>query len=107
MWTLLNNNNVYITGGVAFDMWAKISNNSLISSDPYRVYLCKDNQQDCNQSKITREIFLGSTLLVPVVALGQRNGIVPAVIQSYRSDAIALDDLQTTQQTNNTCTNVQ
>ena len=97
----------YITGGVAFDMWANISNHSLISSDPYHVCLCVDNNPDCNQRKITREIFPGSTLLVPVVALGQRNGIVPAVIQTYPSDAIALDDLQTTQQTNNTCTNLQ
>ena len=99
--------NRYIAGEVAFHTWAKASNHSLISSDPYHVCLCVNNNPDCNQSKITREIFPGSTLLVPVVALGQRNGIVPAVIQTYPSDAISLDDLQTTQQTNNTCTNLQ
>ena len=99
----------YITGGVAFNMWANISNytDSLISSDPYHVCLCVDNQPDCNQSRITLEIFPGFSLLVPVATLGQRNGIVPAIIQSYPSDAIELDDLQTSQQTNNICTNLQ
>ena len=97
----------YVSGGVAFYTWAKTSNSSLISSDPYRVCPCVENQFECNQSEITHEIFPGSTLLLPVVALGQQNGIVPAVIQTYPSDAITLDDLQTTQQTNNTCTNLQ
>ena len=53
----------YLVGG-AFDKWAKISNNSLISSDPYRVCLCLDNQPDCSQSKISREIYPGSTFLL-------------------------------------------
>ena len=97
----------YFPGGVAFNMWANASNNSLISSDPYLVCLCVDNKPDCNQSKKSCEVFPGSTLLVPVVALGQRDGIVPGVIQTYPSDGIALDDLQTTQHTNNTCTNLQ
>ena len=97
---------IYVTGEVAFNTWANVSNN-LISSDPYHVCICVDNHPDCSQSNTTREIFPGSTFHVPVVAFGQLNGIVPAVINAYISDGIALDALQRIQQSNNTCMNLQ
>ena len=96
----------YVLGEEAFNTWANISSN-LTSSDPYRVCVCEDNLPDCSQGNTTREIFPGATIVVPLVALGQYDGTVPAVIQTYPSEGIALDDLQHTQQSNNTCTNLQ
>ena len=97
---------VSVTGEVAFKTWANTSNN-LISSDPYHVCICVDNHPDCNQSIITRGLFPGSTVRIPVVAFGQLKGIVPAVIHTYVSKGITLNDLETTQQSTNTCSNLQ
>ena len=96
----------YVTGEVAFNMWANISSN-LTSSDPYRVCICVDNHPDCNQTNTTREVFPGATIVVPVVAFGQYDGTVPAVIHTYISEDFTLGSLQSTQQSNNTCTDLQ
>ena len=47
------------------------------------------------------------TTVVPVIAFGQHDGTVPAVIQTYTSEGISLGALQRVQQSNNTCTNLQ
>ena len=96
----------YVSGEVAFNAWANVSSN-LMSSDPYRLCVCVDNHPDCSQSNTTREVFPGATIGIPVVALGQYDGAVPAVIQTYTSERTRLGPLQHTQWSNNTCTNLQ
>ena len=95
-----------VPGNVAFNAWTDISSN-LMSSDPYRVCICVDNHPDCNQSNTIREIFPGMTFAVPVVAFGQYDGTVPAVINTYLYEGITLGALQSTQRSHNTCTNLQ
>ena len=97
---------LYVTGIVTFNIWTDIPSN-LTSSDPYRVCICVDDHPDCNQSNTTREIFPGAIIVVPVVAFGQYDGTVPAVIHTYISENITLGSLQSTQQSNNMCTNFQ
>ena len=97
---------IHVTGEVALNTLSNVPNN-LISSDPYRVCICVDNHPDCNQRITTYEIFPGVTIVVPVVAFGQYDGPVPAVIQTYISDGITLGTLQSTQQSDNTCTDLQ
>ena len=99
----------FVRGKVFLDSSITSANtpSNIMSSDPYRVCICVDNHPDCNQGNTTREIFPGVTIVVPVVAFGHYNGTVPAVIQTYISNGITLGALQHTQQSNNTCTNLQ
>ena len=99
----------FVLGKVLLDSSITSANtpSNIMSSDPYRVCICVDNHPDCNQGNTTREIFPGVTIVVPVVAFGHYNGTVPAVIQTYISKGITLGALQHTQQSNNTCTNLQ
>ena len=96
----------YVTGNEAFNTWANVSS-TLMSSDPYRVCICVDNNPDCSQNVTIQEVYPGVTFVVPVVAFGQYDGAVPAVIHTYVSEGIALDDLQHTQQSGNSCTDLQ
>ena len=55
-----------------------------ISSDPFQVCLCKDGGINCNTSELDRQmrVYPGQLLKLPVVATGQRDGIVPAVVRA-------------------------
>ena len=109
--TSLGGNNLgdFVLGKVFLDSSITSANtpSKIMSSDPYGVCICVDNHPDCNQGNTTREIFPGVTIVVPVVAFGHYNGTVPAVIQTYISKGITLGALQRTQQSNDTCTNIQ
>ena len=97
----------YVTGEVAFNAWANISR-QFISSDPYQVCICVHGHPNCNQNDIEIKTFPGATFVLPVVSLGQFSGIVPTVIRTYISEeTFSLDDLQSTQLTNNKCTSLQ
>ena len=79
-----------------------------ISSDPFQVCLCKDGGVNCNTSELDRQmqVYPGQLLKLPMVATGQRNGIVPAVIQAFFNGTqknASLAPLQDTQDVNN-CT---
>ena len=53
-----------------------------ISSDPFRVCLCNNSEPDCSISDHHIEAFSGEQLQLTLVGVGERNGTVPAVIQS-------------------------
>ena len=81
---------------------------SVISSDPYQVCTCSSGQPDCSTYSISITVYPGETFLVPVVAVGQRYGTVPAVVKSSLEDELTkLDSLQEAQSVNNTCTALQ
>ena len=81
---------------------------SVISSDPYQVCPCSSGQPDCSIHNINITVYPGETFLVPVVAVGQRNGTVPAVVKTSLEDKQSmLDSLQEAQSVNNTCTALQ
>ena len=78
-----------------------------ISSQPLHTCSCTTSGPNCSDSPIIRRVYPGGSLQIPVVALGQRNGSVPAVIQTSASSKIRFRDLEYTQRINNTCANLQ
>ena len=104
--------NSYSSGEV-FDRLVHIEDDnttSNISSDPFRVCPCDTNKQP-NCGKLLEDqpmlsVYPSETLQISVVAIGQRNGIVPALIASdIRGNSRPLS-YQTGQQTTKTCTTV-
>ena len=62
----------------------KQTGNTPISSDPYGVCLCNSsNLPDCDTLKnVTHKKYPGQEFNVTVVAVGQRNGVVPGIIEA-------------------------
>ena len=82
------------------------NNESLdISSDPLYICTCSDAKTLCFSSTNTMTVYPGSTIKVPVIAYGQRNGTTPAVIRNITpKDDITFNDLESTQTIRTTCT---
>ena len=78
---------------------------SAISSDPYQICPCSGGHQDCSTHSISIVVYPGEKFLIPVVAVGQRNGTLPAIVKSsLENEQSMLDSLQGAQSVNNTCT---
>ena len=76
-----------------------------ISSEPFRLCPCHYGHANCSQSEVTVTAYPGETFSVSLVAVGQRNGVVPSLIQStIEGNEASLGDLQYAQSTKNTCT---
>ena len=76
-----------------------------ISSEPFRLCPCYYGHANCSQSEVTVTAYPGETFSVSLVAVGQRNGIVPSLIQStIDGNGASLGDLQYAQSTKNACT---
>ena len=76
-----------------------------ISSEPFRLCPCYYGHANCSQSEVTVTAYPGETFSVSLVAVGQRNGVVPSLIQStIEGNEASLGDLQYAQSTKNTCT---
>ena len=79
---------------------------SKISSDPFCICPCVNNQPACSEI-IVYSVYPGETLQFSVVAVGQRNGTVPSTVRNIvgKDEGISkLQDRQYLQHTNNTCT---
>ena len=107
-----------------FDMLVHIENdntNPSISSDPFRICPCENNLPDCSKSDKSYTVHPGETFHISVVAVGQRNGIIPSNVRgrllNFQQDLIIgtpnsmsstpignLHHLQYLQATFNTCT---
>ena len=71
--------------GEVFDMLVHYEDDdttSSISSDPFRICLCDDNNPNHHNSNKIFFIYPGETFQVSVAAVGQRDGIVPAAVGS-------------------------
>ena len=91
-----------------FDITEHSSGISIIASSPFLVCLCFNHQPDCTKYGISVTVYPGEPFSVPVVAVGQRYGSVPAVVKSSLEDKQSmLDSLQEAQSVNNTCTALQ
>jgi len=55
---------------------------SLITSNPTRVCICTNTFPDCNATEYTVTAYPGETFKVSAVAVGQRFGTVPDIVQS-------------------------
>ena len=97
----------FCDSGPAFDKLVQYeadNTTSSISSDPFRICLCNlNNHTNCSQSMKTLSVYPGETFQVSVVAVGQRNGIVPAAVRSH-TDKGRLASSQYIQQTTKMCT---
>ena len=74
------------SSGEVFDMLVHIENDntdSSISSDPFRVCPCEKNRPNCSKPYIVKSytVHPGETFHISVVAVGQRNGIVPSNVR--------------------------
>ncbi len=75
-----------------------------ISSDPFTVCACSDDSEiTCDRSTLYRQVFSGGTFTVSAVAVGQRRGVVPSVIQA-NNNTVNLGDLELTQRIPSECT---
>ena len=91
-----------------FELSAGVESQTLsISSVPLRVCMCSNTIPDCSNSQITVQVFPGQALEISATAFGQRSGSTAAVIQTQLlQNNIQFCDLEYTQRTNGTCTNL-
>ncbi len=103
-----------VSAPMVFDQIANYQSNnkdrtysSVISSDPFKVCLCNINgsEPNCASSSVLYTVYPGASLRVAVVALGQRNGTVPATVVVY-PDGLVLEQLENTQAISNKCSNL-
>ena len=86
---------------------------SLVSSDPLRVCICEGLVPNCNITEMVVEIVPGQTHILSAVAVGQKDGIVPSIVQVLFNNTDrngistgALDKIQYTQDVNHECTDL-
>ena len=81
-----------------------------ISSVPLQICPCNNNHPVCTPSASNYNVYPGETFQVPVLAVGQRNGIVPgtvrSIIQYPDQTEVDLKEDQYLQKTSNICTNI-
>ena len=77
---------------------------SSVSSDPFHVCLCENNNPNCSKSNKTLLVYPGETVQVSAITVGQRNGIAPAQVRSRVGRGTKVLSSQYIQQTNKACT---
>ena len=79
-----------------------------VTSDPIHICYCNSNNTCTgSQTSLNATIYPGTTLHISVLTLGQRNGRVPAVIQTDFSQSNSrFVDSQRTQDTSSNCTDL-
>ena len=91
----------------AFDF--EMEPNNSASSDPFKVLLCKDGTPNGNtsNSELVRRVYPGELLHFPLVASGQGEETIPAVIRAFFNGTFgntSLARFQDTQRVMKTCT---
>ena len=102
------------SSGKVFDML--VHNNdtdynttSNISSDPLLICQCENDHPDCSKTwfAFPRSVYPGEIFQIPVVVIGQRNGVIPSGVISTIDQTLSpgyLPHSQRLQDANNTCT---
>ena len=114
------NNTAKVAGDILYGGWIDLSglchlsvvngskfNHSFVSSNPTRVCMCRNSTPDCSISQHNTELFPGKTFQLQAVAVGQRYGIVPAVVQAQLNTThtkARIDIFQNVQTVNRYCT---
>ena len=78
-----------------------------ISSDPLQVCMCEDGIANCSTLEFIGQVYPGEQFHFPVVATGQRDGVVPAVVRAFFADSdgnTSLAQFQDTQNVKADCT---
>ena len=82
---------------------------SRVSSDPTRVCMCVDSTPNCTITEISVNLYPGQTCILSVVAVGQRFGTVPSIMQAQFDGTMSTGEIEEVQQTQGLghwCTNV-
>ena len=88
--------------GYLFDVISE--NKPAISSDPQNICTCRDGIINCTGSYHPEPVYPGGKLEVPVIALGQRNGITAAVIHVVdTANGTKLSSFEYTQKIDSSC----
>ena len=108
---------VYLTNAVGystevFNSVFNFSNDtgfSVISSNPVGVCVCDHGEPKCDVKVEYNSTFPGSTYEVSVVVVGQREGVVPAIVRAtlsanYSQVLSSFGELQTSQSVGKSCT---
>ena len=66
-----------------------------LSSDPLYICACENSEPHCSAPSITRSVYPGGTIQIPVTAYGQRHGTTYAVIENHTppESQITVDNL--------------
>ena len=100
---------IFQNSGDIYDLVARTtsSESQAIASEPLRLCMCNNGTPNCNDSQISVQAFPGEILEVSVIAFGQRNGSTAAVVRAeILQNKIEFRELEYTQRSNNTCTNL-
>ena len=92
-----------------FQVNERESDLSVISSNPLRVCLCVDSKPECSITHYNTSAYPGTTIELPVVAVGQRFGTVPSTVCSnFIMNGVHpnIKDWQHTQKSRKDCTNL-
>ena len=65
-----------------FEDYKQGSDLSLISSNPSRVCLCTNSVPNCSRLELNAELFPGQMFTVEIVVVGQRLGVIPAIVRA-------------------------
>ena len=107
---LVNNFNVYTcpNSGAVFDYITSVDDPSQdISSDPLYICSCEGGEPDCSKPSITRSVYPGGRIEVPIIAYGQRNGATPAVVNMITPRVeIRVKEAENIQSITNGCTSL-
>ena len=80
-----------------------------ISSAPLQVCMCEDGIANCSIIELIVQVYPGELFHLPVVATGQRGGVVPAVVRAFFNEAdgnTSLAQFQDTQNVKADCTDL-
>ncbi len=99
-----------VSGAKVFDQIAEYGSNnknrtSEISSDPFMVCICNGSEHNCARTSVSYTVYPGASLQVTVVALGQRNGAVPATVLAS-ANGLTIDELEKAQRVSSMCSNL-
>ena len=94
--------------GEVFDYITSVEGQSQdISSDPLYICSCEGGEPDCSAPSITRSVYPGGVIEVPIIAYGQRNGTTPAVVHMITpGDEITTREAEKTQNITKRCTSL-
>ena len=88
----------------------KYSNSTLqiqssISSNPYSVFICNNNEVQYNTRSTRVSVFPGQYFTLPLITTGYCHGVSPGVLKISYSKVKIIADVQS-QQTHTTCTKI-
>ena len=109
---LVGNDNFQVyrcpNSGEVFDYIANVDGQFRdISSDPLYICSCEGGEPDCSKPSITRSVYPGGRIEVPIIAYGQRSGATPAVVNMITPRVeIRVKETENVQSITNGCTSL-